>query len=89
MQFTDLIGDSIFVKSPLMDKDSKLTEVKLLGVEAGGLWIQSQVLTNAVLDFFGASSAGKTPIFFLPYHEIICVVTTIDEIALGEKAFGV
>ena len=88
MQFTELVGESIFLLAPRIDEKT-FKEVKLVGVESGGLWIESQDLTNAVLHFFGAPAAKNTPIFFLPYHEISLALTTVSGLALGEKAFGV
>jgi hypothetical protein len=91
MQFTELIGDSIYVRSPLIHS-TNIKEVKLVGVEAGGLWIESQELTNLVLDSYADPTivgSRKTPLFFLPYHQISMVLTTIDGLVLREKAFGV
>jgi hypothetical protein len=63
-------------------------KVKLLGVEAGGLWIESQAITNAVPQTFEVASSPRTPVFFLPYHEIAVVFHYLPERALDEKAFG-
>ena len=62
--------------------------VKLIGAEAGGLWIESQFLTNVTLQTKGVSVAPETPLFFLPFHEISLATTSIDQAALDERALG-
>jgi hypothetical protein len=61
----------------------------LLMVEAGGIWVESQELTNAVLQTLGVAAAPKTLVMFFPYHEIYVITTAIDGPSLDEKAFGV
>lgn len=72
---------------PRMDP-VKYQKVKLLGVEAGGIWIESQDVTNATLKHLGLSSLPTTIVIFFPYHEIAFAVRSIDKIALDEQAFG-
>ena len=86
VQFNALIGSQISVLVPRLDKTS-LQNVRLRGVEPGGIWIESQEFTNAVLGAAGVASATRTPVMFLPYHEISYALTSIQEPCLDEKAF--
>jgi hypothetical protein len=88
MQLSDFVGQTLGFIIPGIHPTT-IQRVKILGVEAGGVWIQSQTLTNAVLEKFGAASAPKTMVFFLPYHAISVGFASIEEPALNEKAFGV
>jgi hypothetical protein len=88
MKFENLIGQHILLKVHRIDP-TVYQHVKLLGVEAGGLWIESQTLTNAMLQAMGVASAPKTAAFFFPYHEISFAITSIEGPALDEKAFGI
>ena len=87
MKLSDLIGTSILAWIPQLHPTDYVT-VKLHGVEAGGIWIESQDATNAFLQAAGRVSTVKTPAFFVPYHGIIVMIRTIDSPALDEKAFG-
>ncbi len=88
MELADLVGNTIHMLIPRMDP-VKYQKVKLLGVEPGGVWIESQDITNAVLRHFGMSSAPTTLVLFLPYHEIGFAVASVDKVSLDEKAFGI
>ena len=88
MNFEKMIGQHILVKINRIDQ-TKYQDVKLLGVEAGGLWIESQTLTNAMLQAMQIPSAPKTAAFFFPYHEISFAISAIEGPSLDEKSFGV
>lgn len=88
MKLEDLVGGSILVQMPRSGDEARLWRMKLLGVEAGGIWVESQDITNRILQTVGVTSATRTPIVFLPYHQISLAMTSIPETALDEKAFG-
>ena len=82
-----LIGQDI-VTSILFLKP-ELQVVKLHNIEASGIWIESQFLTNYFLNALGQQSAPKTAVFFVPFSQIEYVMSTVDYPALSEKVFGV
>ncbi len=88
MQLSDYIGQTVLMLIPFLHPKD-MQEIKLLGVESGGIWIQSQSFTNAVLQKAGVTGAPKTGVFFVPYHGISLTLVSIEESALNEKAFGV
>jgi hypothetical protein len=88
MQFSELIGQTVLLIIPKMHP-VKLQKVKVLGVEAGGLWLESQEVTNILLETAGAPSAPRTLAIFLPWHQISEGAHSVDGPSLNEKAFGV
>lgn len=81
-----LIGTKIALSFKLGER---MTWVKLHAVEAGGIWVESQPLTNMILQLSDSPAAPKTAVFFLPFSTIGSVASSLDEMSLGEKAFGV
>lgn len=51
--------------------------------------IESQTITNSLLRLIESAAAPKSPVVFLPYHQIFAVLISADEISLDEGAFGV
>ena len=88
MQLSDYIGEHIQVL--LLDIDPEHYElVKLLGVEAGGIWVESQTMINKVLVLIEKPTAPKSLAFFFPYHELRFVFVSEGGPALNEASFGV
>jgi hypothetical protein len=88
MQLSDYIGQEIVLLIPIIDP-LKFQKVKLLGVETGGIWIESQTLLNVILKQLGQQSALMSVAHFFPYHEVRFGFVSIEGAALNEKAFGV
>ena len=88
MTLSELIGRDILVRIPFIEPDHYLT-VKLIGVEAGGIWVESQQIVNRVYSAVGKAASERTPVFFFPYHQIEFAMTAVAGMALNEKAFGV
>jgi hypothetical protein len=87
MQLADFVNQEIRLAH--VAASGKIHRVKLLGVEVGGIWVESQEITNQMLQFIGQATAEQTPIVFLPYHAIASILVSIEGVALDEKAFGV
>jgi hypothetical protein len=87
VQFASLIGSQIAVLVPRLDK-TNLQNVRLRGVEPGGIWIESQDFTNAVLAAAGVPISDRTAVMFLPYYEISYALTSIEEPSFDEDALG-
>ncbi len=72
----DHVGKTIWLKprTPLPEDDlQQAIQVTLHGVEAGGIWVQGQPLTEAFKEDADwiANSPGTDPLFFFPYSEIL------------------
>jgi len=82
-----LIGENLVAAIPIIDENSP-SLVKLLAVENGGIWIESQKTTNHWLSQIGLPATQKAYIFFVPYHQISWILDRPDYPALSEKALG-
>jgi hypothetical protein len=87
INFESLIGKTIPIMIPIISPND-LLDVIIRGVEAGGIWIESEKMTQHILTSL-AQPALKTPVFFVPYHEIKFAYYATESLALSEKAFSV
>lgn len=88
MKLEDFIGKQIAIQSPFLH-ETTLQKVTLHGVEAGGIWIESQALLNHILQTLRVPGSPRTVVFFLPYHQVTYIMESISQSALNEVAFGV
>jgi hypothetical protein len=86
-KLTDYVGQTILIRSIPIDEE-KPTVVKLIDVEAGGIWIESQKITDHWLAELKVASAPKTFVWFLPYAKLSWILGSEDYPALSEKALG-
>lgn len=84
-----MVGQNIRAIIPSFGSATKPVVVKLHGVEAGGLWLESQQATNDMLTKIGVQASPKTFVLFVPYHQISVVFATLDSPSLNETAFDV
>jgi hypothetical protein len=90
MQLADYIGENVLITlKPRGTTPSITKSMLLLGVEAGGIWIESQEATNQILSHFAVATAPKTLAFFFPYSEFWQIGVPMEKPSLNEKAFGV
>jgi hypothetical protein len=83
---SQLIDREILILIPFIH-DTDLQVVKLIAVESGGIWIQNEQMTQRLLANLKLH-AGKTPIFFVPFSQVLFVMDASEEVSLSEKAFG-
>lgn len=88
ISFEKLVGQNIRAIIPSFGS-MKPQVVKLHGVEAGGLWVESQQATNDMLTKISVQASPKTVVMFVPYHQINVVFATLDSPSLNEAAFDV
>jgi hypothetical protein len=88
MQLADYVDQEISMLIPFIDP-VKLQRVKIRGVEAGGIWLESQTLTNITLKSIGVATAPKSLAFFFPYHAVRFGFVGVEGVALNESALGV
>jgi hypothetical protein len=82
MQLSKLIRRKIVVLGPKLldsgDKDqAKLETVTLVGVEASGIWIESEEAANRIADRFRVKPAAKSA-FFIPFAQIVTILASND-----------
>lgn len=69
---SNLIGQPISLKIPLW-KENTVMSVKLVGVETGGIWIESDQFME---DFLAGTPYKMTPAsmqIFVPYQQIVAI----------------
>jgi len=81
-------GETITLLSPFFDA-TKLQRVRLIRVEDAGIWVENHKWNMEQLKkTFGISSAPKTMIFFLPWHQISTIVGSLDAPSFSEESLG-
>lgn len=83
----ELEGGMIVVK--ITEISAGLTSVKLHKVDEFGLWVQSQKLTDDLLNSVQSPASRNTLVVFFPWSSIALVVGHEDGISLSRSAFGV
>jgi hypothetical protein len=73
---------------PFIEEDH-YQQVRLMGVEPGGIWIECQTLIDRLYSSIGEAASERTPVFFVPYQQILFATAPRDGMALNESAFGV
>src|ERR1700679_3161913 len=90
MQLSKLIRRKIVVLGPKLldsgDKDqARLETVTLVGVEASGIWIESEEAANRIADRFRVKPATKSA-FFIPFAQIVTILASNDTADAVETA---
>jgi hypothetical protein len=62
--------------------------VKLVSVDAAGIWIEDQELTNAALERLAIPASPIRAAMFLPFASIHAIFVSAPGVSLSEKAFG-
>jgi len=83
-----LVGSTIVVLIPALHP-AKLQQVKLLAIESYGVWIESQAVTEQLLQFAGRAFSPRSAVFFFPWSAMTLVLSSSASPSLSEKAFGV
>jgi hypothetical protein len=82
----NMIGNEIFISTV---SSEALEKVKLLGVETGGIWIESKTLTDGFLALSESKVLPNTPMVFLPYSRLKGIIGVIEGApSFDEKALG-
>jgi len=87
IKLNDYVGQTILIRS-IPIKENGPAAVKLVAVDDGGIWIESQDATDHWLAFVKLTSAPRTPVWFLPYGQIAWILGSEDYPALSEKSLG-
>jgi hypothetical protein len=83
----NMVGEIVIARIPLLDADGMML-LKIHAVEAGGLWLESQDLTNGLMEAFNFFGSSTTLLVFVPFDKIDFIIAATDSLALSESAFG-
>jgi len=91
MDLNRLIGTAVLVFSPWFpppegsNAKTGFEHVLLHGVEAGGIWVESQSLNESTLRGLASTMEESTPVIFLPYHKIDAIVAELPKTLLSDE----
>jgi hypothetical protein len=81
-------GQTIVLLSPFFHSTT-FQKVRLIRVEDAGIWVENHKWNmERIKENFGISSTPKTMIFFLPWHQILTVVGSLDVPSFSEESLG-
>jgi hypothetical protein len=72
------------VLGPKLLDQEKLETVTLVGVDAAGIWIESEDAANRIAEKFRVKPA-KPSAFFIPFASIITIIASCEEAAAEKK----
>jgi hypothetical protein len=67
-----LIGERIFIKMPLFKGNAVIT-VLLIGVETGGIWVESNDFMEAMFEGTEHKMSPRSMQIFVPYAQILAI----------------
>jgi len=83
----EMIGDLIVARIPVLDEDNKIL-VRLHKVEQSGIWVESHVFNESMLEEYEMPISVTSLLLFIPFSGIDYILSSIQTIALSETAFG-
>jgi hypothetical protein len=88
MDLTSLMEDGTSILALTTLKPGVPLQLKLCGVERGGIWVENQELTDTILETLNESALPVQPIFFVPYSSIVWAVAAIEGQSLSAEKLG-
>jgi hypothetical protein len=79
-----LAGSKIRACITAIDGENIL-EYTLHGVETSGLWIGGSAITEYFMEKLGHRMLSKTPVIFVPFHEVVLIIGFDEGVALSER----
>jgi hypothetical protein len=78
IELSKLVGHRVIVMGPRFLENEKPQSVKLLAVEAAGIWIASQEATNKLITNLQRKPSSEGLAFFVPFAQITSIVAGVD-----------
>ena len=66
----------------------QILELKLEGFDEGGIWVQSQKLTDQIMRKLNQTALPTTPVIFVPYSAFHYAFVQVNELSLSDEKFG-
>ena len=80
MQLAKLLHRKVVVLGPKLLDQPTLETVTLIGVEAAGIWIESEEAANRIAERFHVKPASPSA-FFIPFAEIVTIIAAPEAVA--------
>ena len=84
LSLSSLVGQQVFIKVPLW-KQEKLMTVKLVAVDLGGVWIESNPLMEEFFEGTPHKMSSRSLQVFLPYAQILRFITSVEALGFLKK----
>jgi hypothetical protein len=78
IELRSLIGHRVIVMGPTFLDSDKLESVKLLAVEAAGIWIESQEAVEKVVGRLQKRPSTSGLAFFIPFGQITSIAAGFE-----------
>ena len=78
-----LIGKTVAMRIPALKEEGPLMAT-VHALEASGIWIESEEYTQSALSAFSVKSTSQTPVLFVPYSQIVCMMDYLDVPAIRQ-----
>jgi hypothetical protein len=78
IELRSLIGHRVIVMGPSFLDNDKLESVKLLAVEAAGIWIESQEAVDKVVGRLQKRPSTSGLAFFIPFGQITSIAAGFE-----------
>jgi hypothetical protein len=88
MDLKSLMEDGTSILAVTALKPGVPLQLKLHGVEQGGIWVENQELTDSILETVNEAALPVQPIFFVPYSSIAWAVAVIEGQSLSAEKLG-
>jgi hypothetical protein len=72
---------------PLLEAKSSVVKTYILDIEASGIWIEGSDLAEYLQKHLN-SPLQRTPVFFVPFSQIIWIYSSADHPYLSVKSLG-
>lgn len=72
-----VLGPRLLNGHEVRGQQETLQTVTLLGVDAAGIWVESEEAADRIADRFRVKPAGRSA-FFLPFAQITTIIASID-----------
>jgi hypothetical protein len=76
VSLANLVGQNILIKIPAF-KDGAMVTVKLIALENGGIWIESQEFMEDMFAGTSHTMTANTFVLFLPFAQILTIYSTV------------
>jgi hypothetical protein len=78
------VGKTVSISIPALTEKS-IQELKLVALEAAGIWVSGQHITDLILPKLKLSAAAETPVVFVPFSQVLCLIESVPGVSLSEK----
>jgi hypothetical protein len=78
IELSKLVGRRVIVMGPRFLESEKPQSVKLLAVEAGGIWIESQEATDKLITSLQKKPSTEGLAFFLPFAQVTTIIAGVE-----------